>query len=229
MIDLALITARAGSQGLPGKNVAELGGVPLIAWTVRAVLASGLFDRVVVSTDGAEIAAAARAAGAEVPFLRPADLATAEARSVDVVRHALQALGVAGRFALLQPTSPFRNAHHLRAAAERLEAGVGASLVSVVGAKPASWHFRLDEAGRLHGASAVGVRPHRRQDTAPLYTPNGAIYLSETERFLATMDFYSGDTIGYEMSRIDSLDIDDPEDLELARAIVAQRLRTIDG
>lgn len=228
MMEFALITARAGSQGLPGKNVADLGGVPLIAWTVRAALGSGVFGRVVVSTDSAEIAAAARAAGAEVPFLRPADLATAEARSVDVVRHALTTLGVTGRFALLQPTSPFRNAHHLRAAAARLEACGCASLVSVVAAKPLSLYFRLDETGQLHRASAAEPRPHRRQDTAPLYTPNGAIYLSETERFLATMDFHSEDTIGYEMSRIDSLDIDDPEDLELARAIVGQHLRAID-
>lgn len=228
MISLALIGARADSQGLPGKNVAELGGEPLIVWTVRAALASGVFARVVVSTDGAEIAAAARAAGAEVPFMRPADLATAEARSVDVVRHALMTLGVAGPFALLQPTSPFRNARHLRAAAARIEACGGTSLVSVVGAKPVSWHFRQDKAGRLQRASAAGARPHRRQDAAPLFVPNGAIYLSETESFLATMDLYSGGMIGYEMSRIDSLDIDDPEDLELARAIVGQRLRMID-
>jgi len=228
MIDLALITARAGSQGLPGKNIAELGGVPLIAWTVRAALASGVFGRVVVSTDDAEIAAAARAAGAEVPFLRPVELATAEARSVEVVRHALETLAVSGQFALLQPTSPFRNAHHLREAAARLEAVGGTSLISVVGAKPLSWLFRLDESGRLCCANTGEVPVSRRQDAIPLYAPNGAIYLCETERFLASTELRFDDTLGYEMSRIDSVDIDDPEDLALARAIVSQGLREID-
>ena len=116
MLDLAIITARAGSVGLPGKNVAELGGVPLIAWTVRAAMASRCFRRVIVSTDGPAIMSAARAAGAEVPFVRPAELATSAARSSDVVLHALSATKTTGAFALLQPTSPFRSAEHIRQA-----------------------------------------------------------------------------------------------------------------
>jgi len=229
MIDLALITARAGSKGVPGKNIADLGGVPLIAWTIRAALASGLFGRVIVSTDGAEIAAAAQAAGAEVPFLRPAHLATAQARSVNVVRHALDATDTQGRFALLQPTSPFRNAHHLREAAARLDAGPGGSLVSVVKGKPLPWQFSMDADGRMTRVAVDGDAVHRRQDATPLHTPNGALYLCHADRFRADETLFFDDTLGYAMSQIDSLDIDDPEDLELARAVVGQGLRRIDA
>lgn len=229
MIDLALIAARAGSEGVPGKNIADLGGVPLIAWTIRAALASGLFERVIVSTDAAGIAAAALAAGAEVPFLRPAHLATSEARSVDVVRHALDATGTQGRFALLQPTSPFRNAGHLREAAARFDASPAASLVSVVKGKPLPWQFSMDAEGRMTRVAADAGLVHRRQNAAPLHTPNGALYLCHADRFRADETLFFNDTRGYAMSQIDSLDIDDPEDLALARAVVGQGLRRIDA
>ena len=228
MIDLAIITARAGSKGVPGKNIADLGGVPLIAWTIRAALASGLFGRVIVSTDGGGIAAAAQAAGAEVPFERPAHLATSETRSVDVVRHALDATGTQGRFALLQPTSPFRNAHHLREAAARFAGSHAASLVSVVKGKPLPWQFSMDSDGRMTPVAAEGAQVHRRQDAAPLYTLNGALYLCHADKFRADETLFFDDTLGYAMSQIDSLDIDDPEDLALARAVVGQGLRKID-
>lgn len=228
MIDLALIPARAGSKGVPGKNIAKLGGLPLIAWTIRAALASGLFGRVIVSTDGDEIASAAQAAGAEVPFLRPAHLATAQARSVDVVRHALDATGTQGRFALLQPTSPFRNARHLREAAARLGADPAASVVSVVKGKPLPWHFSMDANHQMTRVAAGAALVHRRQDAAPLHTPNGALYLCHADRFRAEETLFFDDTLGYAMTQIDSLDIDDPEDLELARAVVGQGLRKVD-
>ena len=229
MIDLAIIPARAGSKGLCGKNIAELGGVPLIAWTIRAARVSGLFARVMVSTDGTEIAAAAQAAGAEVPFLRPAYLATSEARTVDVVRHALDATDTEGRFALLQPTSPFRNARHLREAASLLDPGPGSSVVSVAMGKPLSWHFSLDADGRMNRIAPDDEAVHRRQDAAPLHTLNGALYLCDVDRFRAGDSVFFNDTRGYAMSHIDSLDIDDSEDLELARAVVGQGLRKIDG
>jgi CMP-N-acetylneuraminic acid synthetase len=228
MIDLAVITARAGSKRLPGKNITDLGGVPLIAWTIRAALTSGLFRRVIVSTENVEIATASQAAGAEVPFERPAHLATSEARSVDVVRHALDATSTQGSFALLQPTSPFRNAHHLLEAAERFAASPAASLVSVVKGKPLTWQFSVDAEGRMTRVRTEGALVHRCEDAAPLHTPNGAIYLCHADRLRADDSLFFDDTLGYAMSQIDSLDIDDPEDLALARAVVGQGLRKID-
>lgn len=228
LIDLAIIPARAGSQGLPGKNIADLGGRPLIEWTVRAALSSGVFARVIVSTDGPEIAEAAQAAGAEIPFLRPPELATSEARSVDVVRHALDACGPIQTFALLQPTSPFRNAAHIREATGLLAETGAAALISVAVGKPLAWQFTRDANSRLVRASAGAGDVFRRQDAAPTMTPNGAIYLCRTDIFRAQGTLFPADTCSLSMGQIDSLDIDNPEDLALARAVVSQGLRGID-
>jgi len=106
---LALVPARGGSKGLPGKNIADLGGRPLIAWSIAAALECTAIDRVVVSTDDDAIAAAAQACGAEVPFMRPASLAADDTPSHDVVCHALDTLDDdIGIVVLLQPTSPLR-------------------------------------------------------------------------------------------------------------------------
>lgn len=225
MIDLALIPARAGSIGLPGKNIRTLGGLPLIAWTIRAALQSELFERVVVTTDSAEIGELSRAHGAEIPFLRPAALATATATSADVVAHALETLEVTERFALLQPTSPFRSAQHLREAAMQF-AGTP-TLVSVVAAKPAAWLREIDAQGGLH-ALQPSKDIARRQDAAPTVLPNGAIYLAEAKRFLRDRTLLHEGGAGYRMGTIDSLDIDDGEDFELAEAVVATGLRRPD-
>lgn len=226
-LGLAIIPARGGSVGLPGKNIRPLGGRPLIAWTVRAALVSGCFDRVIVSTDSEEIAAAALDAGAEVPFLRPAQLATGEARSADVVRHALDQVRPVDKFALLQPTSPFRSAQHIRSALAVLEKSRASSLVSVCSGKPLQWHYHLSEGALLQPVSAAG-RVNKRQDAQPIFSPNGAIYMCDVAAFRAADSFFLADTVGFEMNHIDSLDIDDPTDFDLASAVVEQGLRAID-
>src|SRR3990170_965342 len=118
---LAVIPARGGSKSIPRKNIKPLGGKPLIGWTIDAALQSRMLSRVIVSTDDAEIAQAARECGAETPFLRPPELAQDDSSSISVVLHALQWLEEQEHFSpdyvlLLQPTSPFRNAHDIRAA-----------------------------------------------------------------------------------------------------------------
>lgn len=226
-IDLAIIPARGGSVGLPGKNIRPLGGYPLIAWTIRAAIRSGCFSRVVVSTDSEEIAAAAVEAGAEVPFLRPAHLSVGSARSADVVRHALQWHGSARRFALMQPTSPFRSAAHIKNAATLLAASGGSSLISVCAGKPLQWSYHLADDLRMVPATPVGW-VDRRQDAQPVFGPNGAIYICGSAEFLAVDTLFLDNTIGFEMDRLDSLDIDDLADFELASAVVDQGLRAID-
>jgi N-acylneuraminate cytidylyltransferase len=117
------VPARAGSERVPGKNVRELGGHPLIAYSIAAARESGLFDAIVVSTDSEEIAEIARRYGAEVPVLRPAEIATATSPDIEWVRHMLDTLGQEGRtfeiFSLLRPTSPFRGADTIRRAWEQ--------------------------------------------------------------------------------------------------------------
>jgi N-acylneuraminate cytidylyltransferase len=119
---VAFVPARAGSERVPGKNVRDLAGHPLIAYSIAAARASGLFDAVVVSTDSEEIAEVARRYGAEVPVLRPPELATATSPDIEWVRHMLGVLAQEGRtfevFSLLRPTSPFRGADTIRRAWE---------------------------------------------------------------------------------------------------------------
>ena len=229
-IDLAIIPARAGSVGLTGKNIADLGGAPLIAWTVRAALASGCFKRVIVSTDGPEIAEAARAAGAQVPFMRPAKLATSHARSNDVILHALGAMESAQTFAMMQPTSPFRAARHIVEAVRQFDASPSnPALISVAKGKPAAWLFSRTEDGRLQALQGRdGAAVYRRQDAQATFAPNGAIYLCQADVFRARNTLFPEGLIGYPMGEIDSLDIDDAEDMALARAIVAADLRRMD-
>lgn len=219
-VDLAIITARGGSKGLPGKNVMPLGGRPLIAWTIAAARESEVFSRMIVSTDDEEIAAAAREAGAEVPFVRPAHLASDTASSGDVVAHVLEACPEAQTFALLQPTSPFRTADHLRAAAARFaEAGVRA-VVGVAGAKPPSWTFAIDADGAMVPA-IDGPAATRRQDAGALVQPNGSMYFVTTAAFNETGTLMPPGTIPFVMDALASIDIDGPEDMWLAKALVA--------
>lgn len=219
-MDLAIVTARGGSKGLPGKNVMPLGGRPLIAWTISAARESEVFSRIIVSTDDQEIASAAREAGAEVPFVRPAHLASDTANSSDVVAHVLQACPDARTFALLQPTSPFRTAAHLRAAAARFAQADVPAVVGVVGAKPPSWTFAVDNRGMM--APAIQADPvTRRQDAGTLVQPNGSMYFVTRAAFEETGTLMPLGAAPFMMDALASIDIDGPEDMWLAKALVA--------
>jgi N-acylneuraminate cytidylyltransferase len=123
---VALIPARAGSERVPGKNVRELAGHPLLAYSIAAARLAGVFDAIIVSTDSEEIAAVAERYGAEIPGLRPADMATSTSPDVEWVRHTISTLAIDGRhfemFSILRPTSPFRGPDAIRRAYEQLTA-----------------------------------------------------------------------------------------------------------
>lgn len=131
---VALVPARAGSTRVPGKNIKPLAGHPLIAYTIAGAIESGIFDAVVVSTDSEEIAEVARTYGAEVPWLRPEELASSTSPDIDWVVHALGQPGMDGygMFAILRPTSPFRSGAAIRRAHELLEASPDADSVRAV-------------------------------------------------------------------------------------------------
>lgn len=224
MIEVAVIPARSGSKRLPGKNIRNLGGKPLIAWTIEAALSSGCFKRVIVSTDDDLIAAAARDAGAEVPFLRPHELASDTATSVSVVLHALHELGKPDSFALLQPTSPLRTSRHIQeATCKFIESGVDA-LISVSVGKPASWLFEINSNGLLLKLLPRDVEAHS-QNAKLVYSPNGAIYLFKTQTFLKYRSFIPPVTAAFEMPLIDSLDIDNLDDFLLVEELVEKGVR----
>lgn len=229
---LAVITARGGSKSLPRKNVLPLGGSPLIAWTVRAALAARCIARVVVSTDDDEIAVAARAAGAEVPFRRPAELASDSANSVDVMLHALDTVQGFEHAVLLQPTSPFRTGADLDAAHSLWHASPGAgSCVAVCDAEVSPWlMYRHGTFGQLERLLPEPPGGLRRQDLPKALVLNGAFYFVGTSRLRAERRFVFANSLGYEMPVERSLDIDTSADFaEAERRLEAWGGRVPEG
>ena len=224
---LGLIPARGGSKGLPGKNLRLLAGKPLIAWTIGAALAARTLDAVVVSTDDEEIARVATDLGAEVPFLRPVELATDEAPTVDTVLHAVDALAGMGRsygrVMLLQPTSPLRASAHIDAASELLRTSGAEAVVSVAETDHSPlWSNTLPSDGRLGSFvrhEAVGVR---RQDLPRYYRLNGAIYLIGVEALRRERAFIGDFAVAYVMPREASVDIDTLADFEYAEFLLSR-------
>ncbi|XZG70801.1 acylneuraminate cytidylyltransferase family protein [Chitinibacteraceae bacterium HSL-7] len=224
---LALIPARAGSKRLPNKNLLPVAGRPLIAWTIAAALDSGCFERVVVSTDSAELAEVALAAGAEVPFMRPEALASDTASSMDVIFHALDQLAAAGDLpaltALLQPTSPLRNADDIRAAFARLQGSGGDSVVSVSEVEHSPlWSNTLPADGSLAAFLRPEVLGKRSQDLPQYYRLNGAIYLARTRVLQARGSFFGPGSFACVMPAERAIDIDHRTDLLLADLLLRE-------
>ncbi|MBA4067511.1 MAG: acylneuraminate cytidylyltransferase family protein [Isosphaera sp.] len=217
---VAVITARGGSKGIPGKNLAHVRGRPLVAWSVDAARAARSVGRVLLSTDDPRIADAGRAAGAEVPFLRPPDLARDDTSSVPVVLHALDWLGDdPDAVLLLQPTSPLRDARDIDDAAELLTPDADA-VVGVCQAHPHPLYARrLTPDGRLEPFIAADEYP-RRQDLPPAVAVNGAVYLVRPAALREHRTFLPPRTRGYVMPPERSLDVDEPWDLHLVRLVM---------
>ena len=229
---LALVPARRGSKGLPLKNIRPLQGKPLLAWPVEAARASRHVDRVVISTDDAEFAALAVAAGAEAPFLRPAELANDTAPSIDFILHALDTLEAAGDrydyLVLLEPTSPLTEAEDIDAALETLAAQRAAAdaivgVTALVSTHPA-FAVRLDASGLMqpYAAPSFGHLP-RRQDTEPLYSLDGSLYVSSVEAIRRERSFCHARTLPHVTPRWKSFEVDDLVDFICIEAILAQR------
>jgi CMP-N-acetylneuraminic acid synthetase len=224
---LAIVPARAGSKRLPGKNVRRLADLPLIAWTIRTAVAAGVFHRVLVSTDDEGIAEVAVRYGASVPWLRPDELSTDTANSVDVVLHALSACETAGEAAdsvmLLQPTSPFRSVETIRRAVELHDQAGNPPVVSVCPAKAhPAWCFLVDREGRMRGYTGDGALPARSQDLPPAYQLNGSVYLATAHDLRSERSFFCSRTRALVVTQPEeSIDIDDAWDWRLAECIAA--------
>ena len=235
---MGLIPARGGSKGIPGKNLVLLRGRPLVAWTAEAARGSRL-DRVVVSSDDAAIIRAATAGGTvEAPFVRPAELAADDTPAIDVVLHAIGWMAEQRAYRpdavmLLQPTSPLRTRRHIDEAIETFERRGADSLVSVVRTPhsmvPES-AMRLDDAGWLQPYVPLDERANLRQKKPAYYARNGAaIYLVHRDVLLQRRSLYGDHIAPYVMSREDSVDIDEPFDLELAGWLMARRAAASGG
>lgn len=215
---LAVMPARGGSKGIPNKNIAPLHGKPLINWTIEAAQASQYIDRLILSSDDARICRAAESAGCEVPFVRRKELATDDAKSIDVVFDALEKVPGFDLIVLLQPTSPLRSTSDIDGCLELL---VERSAYSAVTVAPAQEHpyliYSMNAGGRLDPfIGAAQQASLRRQDLPEAYSLNGAVYVAEIEWLRKSRSFISGQPAGYVMPKLRSVDIDDQEDLELA-------------
>lgn len=219
MATLGLIPARSGSKGLLGKNIRPLGGKPLIAWTVSAARQSSGIDRLIVSTDGPEIAAVAREYGCEVPFIRPAHLALDETPVIDVVLHALEKVGPSYEFvALLQPTSPFRTALDIDACLQACREGAPSCVSVVQSSDSPFWMYTRSTTGELLPVADLAKVPTRRQDLPIAYLLNGAVYVARVDWLREHRSFIGPGVRGYVMPEPRSVDIDSLADFEAAEA-----------
>ena len=226
---LGLIVARGGSKSIPRKNIRPVGGKPLIAYTIEAALASGCLDRVVLSTDDPEIAEVAKKFGAEVPFMRPAEMAGDASPVIDAALHAFQWLEKNENYfpmfgMLLQPTSPLRTAGDIqKAVAFAVERNADA-VVSVTEADRHPYLMKtVDGQGRLSPFVATPFSETRRQDLPAAYAINGAIYLVKRTLLQEKRSWCPAGALAYVMPPERSLDVDTPWDLKLADLVLGEK------
>ena len=217
---LGLIPARGGSKSIPRKNLVDLGGVPLIQWTIQAALGSNL-ERVVVSTDDDEIAEISKSLGAEVPFKRPAELSSDQTLSIDVVLHALDVLEEDfDAVMMLQPTSPFRTSIDIVGAIKIIDGASSViSVVPVEGTHPARMKF-VEDGVLIDPPFAETIENMPRQELRPMYIRNGAIYLTRISD-LRHRTFKGALSRALIMPKERSINIDTGFDLALARVALS--------
>jgi N-acylneuraminate cytidylyltransferase/CMP-N,N'-diacetyllegionaminic acid synthase len=228
---LALIPARGGSKGLPGKNIRMLNGKPLIEWTIELAKACDYIDEIFVSTDSKEIADLAEKCGVPVPSLRPVELAEDTSSSIDVILYTINFLkNIYGKsfdiLILLQVTSPIRDVEDLKLALKLLiETTAAKSIVGICKTE----HAHPDFLACLKGNKFI--RPYgkekffckRRQEIQDLYFFNGSLYLSYINTLIEKKSFYHEQTLGYEMPKYKSFDIDDIIDFKINEALMTAR------
>ena len=223
---LAIIPARGGSKGIPRKNVRDFAGAPLIAYSIVAALRSQGVTRVIVSTDDEEIAKISRQWGAEVPFMRPDELARDDSPVIDVMVHAIrwfkkgegQCLDY---MMLLQPTAPFRTAEDINRA---ISMAVERNAIAVISLCAVSQHpflcKRILDDGTMENFIESTIPYLRRQSLPPLYALNGAIYLNRCDSLLRDRTFWPPGSLAYIMPPERSIDIDTPWDYHVADLIL---------
>jgi CMP-N,N'-diacetyllegionaminic acid synthase len=222
---LAIIPARGGSKGLPRKNIKELNGKPLIAYTIEAAQKSKYIDRIIVSTEDKEIEKVSKNWEAEVPYLRPKEMAIDTSSVVDCIIHMMNWLKDKEDYkpdyiCLLQCTSPLRAGCDIDGAIEKLFETNMDGVVSVCEAEVNPYWTNVFEGNRLKYFLEQGKNIIRRQDLPKIYRLNGAIYVMKTEVFLRKKTFETNDITGYIMSSKNSIDIDTLIDFKFAELLL---------
>jgi CMP-N,N'-diacetyllegionaminic acid synthase len=224
---LGIVPARGGSKAIPNKNIRELAGRPLLAYTVDAVRRSTCIDRAVLTTDSEEIARVGRALGLEVPFIRPSELARDDTPMQPTIEHAVGQLEAGGwrpdLVLILQPTAPLRRGEHIRQAVDLLIESNASSVVSVV---EIPRHFAPQYAMRVKGNRLVpylpdGGRITRRQDVEPAYSRDGTVYAVRRNVLMEEHDLYGPDCLPLVLPSDESINLDTPADWERAERVLA--------
>jgi CMP-N,N'-diacetyllegionaminic acid synthase len=226
---IAIIPARGGSKGLPGKNVKLLGGRPLICHSISAALKAKTISRVIVSTDDDEIANVARECGAEVPFMRPKKLATDNSMVMDAYLYTIDRLANESKeliesFVALLPTTPLRSSEDIdNAVVIFLERDADSVLSVSKAAVPIEWYKKIGKDGLLSNYLLEVDAVNNRQDHIEAHIPNGAIYVFQTELLRKKRQYYLDKTYAYVMPRSRSADIDELLDFEWAEFLMYRK------
>ncbi len=223
MRKIAIIPARSGSKGLKDKNILDLCGKPMMAYSIEAARKSGVFERIIVSTDSERYGAVARQYGAEVMY-RGERLSNDDATTFMVLEDLLRKVEQDFEyFVLLQPTSPLRNDRHIVEAVARFEAHYEQFdfLVSVKEAEHASVLVKPIDADQSLKYFDTDFSRYKRQNRKE-YSPNGAIFMAKPEAYLTRKHFFGPKSLAYKMSKIDSIDIDDEYDYEFAKTVMSE-------
>jgi N-acylneuraminate cytidylyltransferase len=221
---LAIIPARGGSKGVPRKNIREVGGKPLIAWTIEEAKKSKYIDRLILSSDDEEIIKIAKSWDCDVPFVRPQELAQDDTPGIVPVLHALDMLPGYGMVVVLQITSPLRSVRDIDDCIESCATENVKSCVSVTEAEESPyWMYTLGQKGNLQSLIPATTAFSRRQDIPPVYVLNGAVYTADCEWLRQEKTFLKEQTRGYVMPKERSLDIDTELDLEIFRFTLSEK------
>jgi len=221
---IAVIPARGGSKGIPGKNLIKLGGKSLLEWTIEAAKGSQYLDRIILSSDSDQIINTAKELGCAVPFKRPDYLATDESPVSETLLHALDNINEKVDYLLLlQLTSPFRNSKDIDECIELCHENNAPAAISVTETgKPPEWCFKVNRHSQLEIPSGKDSIPYRRQGASATYVINGAVYVAKVDWFRENESFISSETLALKMPKERSLDIDDNFDLTIAQALAEQ-------
>ncbi len=225
---LAIVPARAGSKGLPGKNIKPLNGLPLLAWPIKAALDCDLIDNVILSTDSQEFADVAAEHGANVPFLRPSEFASDTASSMGFIIHALDYYAEQGEYydylVLLEPTSPLTETRDIDQALQSLNDSEGAQAivgVSLLETAHPVYTVKIANDGLIkpYMSDSFAELP-RRQDLEPFYCLDGSLYISTVDALRQKKSFCHDKTLPFVMPKYKSFEVDDPIDFICIEAVM---------
>lgn len=222
---LAIIPARGGSKGIPNKNIKNLKGKPLIAWTIGCAIESKVFSKIIVSTDSEEIAKVSRKYGADVPFMRPSQLATDSAKGMDVIIHAMEWFERNGEcfdyIVLLQPTSPLRSSEDIvNAVVMCIDKNANAVVSTVECEHHPLWSNILPSDLSMVNFILPEVLNKNREELPKYYRLNGAVYVAKWGYLKNTNNWFSDRTYAYIMLQERSVDIDSIVDFRLAESLL---------